>query len=267
LADVTRRRNTTSEELMTIRTSYQPGEPVWVDLCTPDLDATVAFYGGLFGWTVDLSRSADFGGYANFGKDGRKVAGVMPQMSPEMPTVWSCYVATDDADKTATRVGELGGMVVAPPMDVAELGTMAVFTAPDGSFFGTWKAGTHLGFEVTHEEGCPAWIELSTRDQGAALPFYQELFGWGADVNPGYTEFQQGGQSIAGCMDMPDMVPDVVPSYWMPYFTAGDPAAKAQEAAALGATVLVPYMEADKVAFSVVSDPHGSAFGLLRVDD
>ena len=252
---------------MTTRTSYQPGEPIWVDLCTPDLDATLAFYGSLFGWTCDRTRSEEFGGYSNFSLGDKLVAGVMPQMAPDMPTVWSCYVATDDTDKTAARVTELGGTVVAAPMAVAELGTMAVFNAPDGSFFGTWQAGTHGGSEVTHEEGCPSWIELSTRNQAAALSFYQELFGWGADVNPGYTEFQQGGQSIAGCMDMPPMVPEMVPSYWMPYFQAEDPAAKAQEAAALGATVLVPFMEADKVAFSVVSDPHGSTFGLLRIND
>jgi predicted enzyme related to lactoylglutathione lyase len=252
---------------MTIRTSYQPGEPIWVDLCTPDIDATVAFYSSLFGWTCDRTGSEQFGGYSNFSLGNKQVAGVMPQMAPEMPTVWSCYVATDDTDKTAARVTELGGTIVAPPMAVAELGTMAVFNAPDGSFFGTWQAGTHLGSEVTHEEGAPAWIELSTRNQDAALPFYQELFGWGTAVNPGYTEFQQGGTSIAGCMDMPEMVPEMVPSYWMPYFTAADPAAKAQEAAALGATVLVPFMEADKVAFSVVADPHGSTFGLLRIND
>lgn len=49
----------------------------------------------------------------------------------------------------------------------------------------------------------------------------------------------------------------------MPYFTAADPAAKAQEAAALGATVVLPFMEMAEVAFSVVQDPHGSTFGLL----
>lgn len=251
---------------MTDHTSYQPGEPIWVDLGTPDMDASIAFYGGLFGWTIGESQGEEFGGYRNFSSGGKQVAGIMPLMSPDMPPVWSCYVATDDTEKTVAKVTEAGGTVVAPPMAVAELGTMAIYTAPDGSFFGTWEAGTHIGSERTHEEGCPAWIELSTRDQAAALPFYSAVFGWGTEVNPGYTEFQQGGTSIAGCMDMNPMVPEGVPSYWMPYFQAEDPAAKAQEAAALGATVLVPFMEMDKVAFAVVADPHGSTFGLLRIN-
>mgnify|MGYP001067420565 CR=1 FL=1 len=38
---------------MTERTSYAPGTPSWVDLGTPDIDAAVAFYGGLFGWRIE----------------------------------------------------------------------------------------------------------------------------------------------------------------------------------------------------------------------
>ena len=242
---------------MTIRTSYSPGEPVWVDLSSPDVERSAEFYGALFGWTVDRERAEQFGGYSNFRKDGKQVAGLMPMMNPGMPPVWSCYVATDDAAKTTELVEQNGGTVVAPPMDVAELGTMAVYTAPDGSFFGIWKAGTHLGSEIVQEEGCPSWIELATRDAAGAKQFYATVFGWGVNDNPGYAEFQVGGTSIAGCMDMPEMVPAEVPSYWMPYFQAEDPAAQAAKAESLGATITVPFQEMDNVAFAVVSDPHG----------
>src|SRR5690242_3748336 len=83
----------TAEPTMTIKTSYQPGEPCWADLATPDMDSTIAFYGGLFGWEADESRGEEFGGYRRFLKDGKAVAGVMPLMSPEQPAVWSCHVA------------------------------------------------------------------------------------------------------------------------------------------------------------------------------
>lgn len=247
---------------MPAKTSYLPGEPTWIDIATPDVDATVAFYGALFGWTAEPGNP-DFGGYANFLKAGKPVAGVMPLMQEGMPPVWSCYVSTDDADKTAALVSEHGGMVYAAPMDVADLGRMAVFADPTGAAFGVWQPGTHTGAELVHEEGTFSWAELSTRDQAAAHPFYAAVFGWEAKVAEDYTEFQLGGTSVAGCMDMPSMVPAEVPSYWMPYFTAADPAAKAQEAAALGATVVLPFMEMAEVAFSVVQDPHGSTFGLL----
>ena len=128
-------------------------------------------------------------------------------------------------------------MVFAPPMDVADLGRMAVFADPSGAAFGVWQPGTMTGAEVIDDEGTLTWIETSTRNQAAALPFYDSVFGWGANVQEGYTEFQQSGTSVAGCMDMPDMVPAEVPSYWMPYFAASDPQAKAAQAASLGGTV------------------------------
>ncbi len=250
---------------MTVKSSYEPGHPIWVDLATPDIDATVAFYGALFGWTCDQSRSEEFGGYSNFSLDGKLVAGVMPLMAPEMPPVWSCYVCTDDADKTTSLVTEAGGTVMAPPMQVAELGTMAVYFDPTGAAFGIWQPGTHGGSELIDVEGAPTWIELSTRDKSAALDFYAAVFGWGAQVTPDYTEFQQGGSSVAGCMDMNPMVPAEVPSYWMPYFAAGDPRAKAEQVASLGGTILLPFMEFAGGTFSVVQDPHGSTFGLLNL--
>jgi predicted enzyme related to lactoylglutathione lyase len=251
---------------MTIKTSYQPGEPIWVDLSTPDMDKSIAFYGSLFGWTCDRSRSEEFGGYSNFSKDGKLVAGIMPIMQEGMPPVWSCYVCSDDAEKTTARVTEAGGSVVAPPMAVADLGVMAVFTAPDGAFFGIWEPKAHLGSERVDEEGCPSWIENTTRDQAAVLPFYEKVFGWGARVQPGYTEFQHGGTSIAGLMDMPEMAPDFVPSYWMPYFRAEDPKSKGDEAVSLGASIVVEHQKMENVEFVILNDPNGSMFGLLRVN-
>ena len=39
---------------MLARNGYPAGVPCWVDLVQPDLDATMAFYGGLFGWTFEV---------------------------------------------------------------------------------------------------------------------------------------------------------------------------------------------------------------------
>lgn len=247
---------------MTAKTSYSPGEPTWIDLSTPDMDRTVAFYTSLFGWTHGGGDQA-FGGYGMFFSGGKQVAGVLPLMDPTMPPVWTCYVSTDDADKTTALVGEAGGSVVAPPMDVADLGRMALYTDPAGAFLGVWQPGNHTGAELIDDEGTLAWIETSTRDRAAVLPFYATVFGWGANVQPRYTELQLGGTSVAGCLDMPPTVPAEVPSYWMPYFAASDPAAKADQVASLGGSVLVRSQEFPGGTFSVVQDPHGSTFGLL----
>ncbi|MCW2598302.1 MAG: Glyoxalase/bleomycin resistance protein/dioxygenase [Frankiales bacterium] len=247
------------------KTSYQPGEPTWVDLASPDLDASIAFYGGLFGWQAEKSDDPQYGGYTTFTRDGKSVAGLAPLMAEGQPPVWSSYVSVEDADKTAAITGDSGGQVQVPPMTVGDMGRMAFLSDPSGAFIGVWQPMQHIGAQLFGDEGTFCWTELSTRDQAAVHPFYNAVFGWEARVSPGYTEYQLGGESVAGCMDMPEMVPAGVPSYWMPYFAAQDPAAKAQEAAGLGATVLVPLMEMDQVTFSVVQDPHGAPFGLLNV--
>jgi len=248
------------------KSSYSPGEPTWCDLGTSDMDASIAFYAGLFGWTCERGGE-ELGGYSTFLKDGKRVGGVGPLMSPEQPVAWSAYVSTDDADKTTELVQSAGGTVIVAPMDVMDLGRMAVFLDSHGAAIGVWQPGTHTGAEAVGEEGFLSWIELASRDQDAAIPFYETVFGWTAHRNPGYTEFHLGEQSVAGCLDMPEMVPAQVPSYWMPYFQAEDPAARAQHAASLGGTVLVPFMEMANVAFSVVMDPQGATFGLLKVND
>ena len=250
---------------MTDKSSYVPGEPTWIDLGTPDLAATTAFYTELFGWTAGPA-SEEFGGYAQFTQGGKAVAGVYPLMSPEQPAVWTTYISVADADKTASLVAENGGMTHAAPMDVGDLGRMAVFADPAGAAFGVWQPRAMTGTERVEVEGTYTWTELATRDQAGALPFYRAVFDWEADVDPDYTQFKlPGGHALAGCRDLPAEVPAEVPSSWMPYFAADDPAAAAQRAATLGATVVVPFVEMDDVSFSVVRDPNGSPFGLLKL--
>ena len=251
---------------MTQKTSYQPGEPSWIDLGTPNMEATLAFYGGLFGWTADEPRGEEFGGYRTLRKDGKSVGGVMPLMSPEQPPVWTCYVSTDDADKVAALVSDGGGQVFAPPMQVESLGRMAVFADPTGAAFGIWEPGQLIGADICDEEGAMQWVELSTRNQSAALPFYETVFGWQPKVTEEYTEFQLGGQSVAGCMTMADSMPAHIASYWMPYFGAAQPGEQASKAIELGGSVLVPESSMGGVTFAIAQDPHGSTFGLLRID-
>lgn len=247
---------------MTDKTSYLPGEPSWIDLGSPDTDRSAAFYGGLLGWTATEGRP-EFGGYRNFLQDGKPVAGLGPLMQEGQPPVWTSYISVEDADKTAELVKDNGGTVHSGPHDVATLGRMTICTDPTGAFFGTWQPGEMTGAQVVGTEGTFTWTELSSRDQAKAQPFYGAVFGWEPKVEGGYTEFRLGGTSVAGCMDMPETVPADVPSYWIPYFGAADPAAKATQAAELGGTVLVPIMDFPGGRFSVVQDPHGSTFGLL----
>jgi predicted enzyme related to lactoylglutathione lyase len=43
------------------------------------------------------------------------------------------YVAVDDVDDSARRVGELGGKVVVPPVDIPNVGRFCVISDPTGA--------------------------------------------------------------------------------------------------------------------------------------
>ncbi len=73
---------------------------------------------------------------------------------------------------------EAGGSVIAEPMDVIDLGTMAVFADPSGAVFGVWQPGTFPGAGLVNEPGALSWNELNTRDVAGAKEFYGAVFGW-----------------------------------------------------------------------------------------
>ncbi len=161
---------------MPAQDSYPLGAPCWVDLTTSDTERSRAFYCELFGWTAD-EPVEEFGGYFNFRKDGVLVGGCMAAQ-PGTPDVWSIYLTTDDAEKTAETAAANGGLVVVPPMTVADLGTMAVLSDPGGAAVGLWQPGTHQGMGTIGEPGTPSWFELHTRDYQRSVDFYRAVFGW-----------------------------------------------------------------------------------------
>jgi predicted enzyme related to lactoylglutathione lyase len=116
------------------------------------------------------------------------------------------------------------------------------------------------------------WAELSARGIDKAIPFYEKVFGWSAkrsdmgEGNPPYTEFQLGGESIAGGMEMMPMVPAEVPSYWMVYFTVDDIDKAHQKATQAGAREMMAPQDFPGGRFSIVSDPQGAVFGLLKMN-
>ena len=251
--------------------SYEPGRPCWVDVMTTDVDAGKRFYGEVFGWDGE-DQTDDEGNriYTNFRKGGRLVAG-MSGMGPGqqgMPPVWSTYIATDDADKIAARVPELGGTVIMPPMDVMTAGRMLVAQDPTGAFISFWQAGEHKGAELANAPGSFGWNELQTRDTATAERFYTELIGWAASTSEGdmpYTEFKLDGESVAAMMAMPAPVPAEVPANWLTYFNVEDCDAAVAAIESAGGSSLAPAMEVPVGRFAPVADPQGAVFAVIAL--
>jgi predicted enzyme related to lactoylglutathione lyase len=251
------------------KTGYQAGTPSWVDIGVTDMDAAMAFYGGLFGWSF-TEGVAEGGGYRNALMGDKRIAGFGPKMDPG-PPFWSTYIATDDVDATAEKVVTAGGQVVVPPMDVLDVGRMAVFSDDTGTFFSVWQAGTHPGAELVNEPGTLCWNELNTRRADEAKAFYPAVFGWTSETADSpqmtYTQWYLDGAVIGGMLHMGDQFPPQVPNHWLVYFAVEDTDAAVAKVTELGGSVMMPPMDIDAGRFAVVGDPAGAAFAVIELAD
>jgi predicted enzyme related to lactoylglutathione lyase len=247
---------------------YEPGVPSWVDMGSPDPQGASDFYGALFGWDAP-EGPAETGGYRVAMVGDRAVAGIAPAQNPG-PPFWSTYVAVDSADDAAGRVTAAGGQVIVPPMDVLDVGRMAVFADPAGAAFAVWQAGTHPGAQLVNEPGTWSWSELITTDVDASKTFYGAVFGWtgntmGAGPTGAYTEWHVHGRAVAGMMQKPPMMPAEVPSHWAVYFAVADCDSAVARIAELGGTVMMPPMDIEPGRFAVVADPYGATFNVIAL--
>jgi uncharacterized protein len=252
------------------RTSYAQGTPCWVDVSSPDAAASVAFYGAVFGWDHETGGE-ETGGYVRFSKDGKSVAGLMPQMDPNQPIVWNTYLCADDADEVATKATEAGGQVVVEPMDVLDLGRMGFVVDPTGAFVGFWQPGTMLGSEVVNEANTLGWNELATRDADAAAAFYEAVFGmqataWEGDADgpADYRVWNVDGKTVGGLMPMNEQFPEEVPPHWMTYFMVDDTdATVAKATAAGGGNPVAPFDLPGVGRIAILTDPFEAHFSVM----
>ena len=249
-------------------TSYAPGTPNWVDVSSGDLPVTVAFYQALFGWDA-ADQGEEAGHYTMFEIDGKPVAAAGPKMSDDGPPSWTTYISVTDVDATAAAITANGGTVIVPPMDVMDVGRMACAFDPGGTFFSVWQPKLHIGAVVVNEPNTWCWNELTCRGADELLEFYCAVFGWTIHKNEGqgfvYREIMVDGRSVAGCMEMEgDQWPAELPNHWMSYFAVADCDATAARAAELGGTVHVPPFDIPMGRISVLTDPTGAVFSIIR---
>jgi predicted enzyme related to lactoylglutathione lyase len=250
---------------------YAPGTPSWVELSSPDTDASTAFYGELMGWNATDPGPAESGGYRMFQQTGQSVGGLMRHMQDGQPTAWSTYVSVADADETAAKVKAAGGSVVVEPMDVMDIGRMAVFADPTGAVFGIWQPKSFAGADLVNEPNSLCWNEVLTRDADADRAFYPAVFGWVAGrpsfagAPDTYTVWQLDGKPVGGMMQMTsEAFPAEVPPHWSVCFAVADCDATVAKARELGATVTVEPVDMPIGRFAGMIDPQGAAFTVMQ---
>lgn len=261
-----------------LTTENAPGAPVWLELGSPDVAASVDFYGKLFDWRHQ-SAGQDAGGYGFFTLDGSIVAAVSPLGEGETLASWNIYFHTPDVDATVERARTASGTVVAAPDDVFTAGRFAVMTDPTGAGFSLWQPGDLTGLGLVNEPGSLIWTELYTTDARAAREFYRDALGWvevpgtapglpGADG--AYTLVAPAGgagpeHAHGGILQLAEInLAAGSWSEWHPYIAVIDCDAVLNSAIKNGASALFPPMELEGVGrLAMFADPNGAPCAVI----
>jgi predicted enzyme related to lactoylglutathione lyase len=238
------------------------GRFVWHDLTSTDVEKAKSFYTKLLGWTIEVWKPGEVD-YPTISSGGQMHGGFGPARDGE-PSHWLGHVLVDNVDEAVARAEKAGGKILAPPMDIPDVGRMSVIADPQGAAFSVFAAET----EAPNSEGAFVWDELMTTDVEAAKSFYGEVVGWttaAMDTALGpYTLFRRAGDvDAAGLMEKPDDMP--VPAAWLTYVPSDDVDATVAKAKKLGAaTVVEPFDIPDIGRIAILSDPTGAVFGVWK---
>ena len=272
---------------MTPRETYPPSVSCFIDTERSDVDAAMAFYSGLFGWSYKQVTPEGAPRFALAQVDGLDVAGIGDASSDDAPPAWNTYIAVENADAVAEKVQRAGGTTLVAPFDFSAAGRMAVFADPQGAAFRVWQAGEASGAELVNSPGAWNWSDLETRDIDAAKAFYSAVFGWeyqdvdfGAGPSvmirvPGYGDHLEsiapgtlashkelgapdGFSDAIGWMQPPAR-DDSAPR-WAVTFSVADTDDTAARTPALGGTVLAEPFDVPYVRMAVIRDPDGATF-------
>lgn len=260
---------------------YPHGVPSWIDTEQPDVEAAVAFYSGLFGWTYeDVMPPGALGRYLIAKLDGQDVGGMAGTQGDT--AVWNTYVSVDDADAAVQRLVAAGATVRSAPADAGEGGRSAALTDPDGAEFRIWQAKRRLGAQVVNLPSAWNFSDLHTANPRAAIAFYEDAFGWQVDDlgfammirRPGYGDHLEatvdpGIRARQSALVAPPGFEDAIawiattapdkPPHWHVSFTVADRDRTVVDAKRLGAQVM-SQNETKWTRTALIRDPQGAEF-------
>ena len=150
-------------EEMSETLKFVDGQPCWIDIATPDTEKRLAFcefLTELFGWEFEMGE-ADSGFYSLAHSDGHPVAGVMEMAG--VPSYWTTYLATSDINRSIEAVKKNDGGVVTGPMQVFEMGHMALCHDAVGAMVGLWQPIEFPGSGRYDENNSPTWFSVSSQ--------------------------------------------------------------------------------------------------------
>jgi len=115
----------------------------WNELQTRDSEAAGDFYSGLFGWRIEPVEDDGALVYTTIKNAGNQNGGFMPmtEQHGDAPSFWIPYFTVSSRDGAIERARELGGALLAGPLDLPA-GKIAVLADPQGAAFAVFEGET-----------------------------------------------------------------------------------------------------------------------------
>ncbi len=266
------------------------GCPNWVDLHTPDVEKSTAFYGALLGWSFSSRYSLDpqINGIDDDGEywervnvtamascHGRPTAEFVepdePFVDMNISSRWSVYLCVVDIAATLKRAEAAGATILRSPQARGSMATVATILDPNDALICLWQPRDQAGNPFAEMAGSLAWVELECPDLDAAQAFYGKVFDWvlgPSDLVSGtesayeleYRVFNTSVGPVAGAIK-PTV--DEIPASWCPAFSVDDVVAATKNAIDLGGVVMTDPYDAPIGRQSVIVDPQGAVFALV----
>lgn len=241
-----------------------PGTPGWVELYTPDVEASAAFYSSLFGWKADEEKSSARSRLFFSGE--KMVAGVRSLPGTQITPQWVTCISTDDRARTVRLALDAGGKMV---MEAGRGEAVGITLIQDtvGAVFGIFQQNLFGGAHLFNQPVSLTFNLLMTRQPDAAKQFYTHVFGWEPrDREIGgmaFTYFFHRGRGIAGVMAMDEHWEHAIPSHWQTSFSVDDADVLASRAVELGGKML-PVLSTPFGRSGLLTDPQGAMCSLSQ---
>jgi len=251
---------------------YLPGKFVWADLFSSNIEVSREFYEQVFGWEWHQIKEPPQP-YGVFYLDGLPVAGLAYREAPDGGDSygrWIHYISVDDVGATERAIGERGGQSMLGRRTYADRGDFAILSDAHDAPFGIIHSSSGDPGDYRAEHGEWIWRELFTRDLGAAIRFYTELFAYESEKdheNPEIVDYmlKSHGHLRAGIGSLPTNS-DTAPT-WLGYVRVGDIDAAIKRVKEHGGEVILkPKAEIADGGLAIVADPTGATIGLLHWD-
>jgi predicted enzyme related to lactoylglutathione lyase len=125
------------------RRANDPGCLTWNELQSRDPETAATFYAELFGWEMELIQEDGKLAYVMIRNAGSSNGGIMSmtEQHGDAPPYWLAYFTVPSCDGAVAKVRELGGEVLAGPLNIGA-GRIAVVRDPQGAAFALFEGET-----------------------------------------------------------------------------------------------------------------------------